>query len=104
MTSKLKQISLNTAAIAALMTAYPAATFAQSLDVTCSGGGVGGDFCQDADMTEVETVVNGNEADIATNAGDIADWDMVPRGKSVPLNALLWGLWNGRCVGLEQIY
>ena len=73
MTSKLKQISLNTAAIAALMTAFPAATFAQSLDVTCSGGGVGGDFCQDADMTEVETVVNGNEADIATNTGDIAD-------------------------------
>ena len=77
MTSKLKQISLNTAAIAALMTAYPAATFAQSLDVTCSGGGVGGDFCQDADMTEVETVVNGNDAYIANPTSMAAALDGV---------------------------
>ena len=75
MTSLMKSPVVGFAALAALSVSTPVPLQAQSLDVTCAFGidlpfGFGTiptPLCDNTDMTEVETVVNQNEADIAAN-------------------------------------
>lgn len=74
MTSKIKTISLSSAAIGAMMIAQPQAAQAQSLDVTCPII-----ICVEADMVQIEDFVNTLQTDLnaaeATIAGIPAEID-----------------------------